>query len=284
MEDKLKLAEVLNKQLSLSPYESQAYISLIIYGPMSPSEIARKSDIPRPRTYDVLKSLMEKGLAIEQSGKPSIYAPVEPSQGLKNFLKSIEQEMLRELEEKRKAVETLTRSLSQIYEKTKKLKLEKSKVWFTNRDSAFISIYVEAIKNCEKEVIVASNSLRPPEDEILKAVKYALERGKSVRVVRQITDSWSLKELEQYEEVIKAGSQVRCLDVKEIPLRFAVFDEKDAIIVFPPEHESTEALEALWLRIPPLAKILQEHFEKLWRKGKPILPILRKIKQKKQHS
>ena len=284
MEDKLKLAEVLNKQLSLSPYESQAYISLIIYGPMSPSEIARKSDIPRPRTYDVLKSLMEKGLAIEQSGKPSIYAPVEPSQGLKNFLKSIEQEMLRELEEKRKAVETLTRSLSQIYEKTKKLKLEKSKVWFTNRDSAFISIYVEAIKNCEKEVIVASNSLSPPEDEILKAVKYALERGKSVRVVRQITDSWSLKELEQYEEVIKAGSQVRYLDVKEIPLRFAVFDEKDTIIVFPPKHESTEALEALWLRIPPLAKILQEHFEELWRKGKPILPILRKIKQKKQHS
>lgn len=47
------------------------------------------------------------------------------------------------------------------------------------------------------------------ENEILKAVKYTLKRGKTIRVVRQITDSWSLNELERYEEVAKAGSQVR---------------------------------------------------------------------------
>ncbi len=282
METKAKLIEILNKQLGLSSYESQAYVSLTIYGPMSPSEIARKSDIPRPRTYDVLKSLMEKGLVVEQSGKPTIYAPVEPSQGLKNFFISIKQEVLRKLEEKKKAVETLTKSLSQIYEKTGKLKLEKSKVWFTNRDAAFISIYVEAIKNCEKEIVVASNSLRPPENEVLKAVKHALKRGTRIRVVRQITELWTLKELERYEDYVKAGSQVRYLDVNEIPLRFVVFDEKDTIIVFPLKQESTNSLEALWLRIPPLAKILQKYFEELWRKGKPILPILRRMKEEKK--
>lgn len=284
MEDQLRLAEVLNNELGLTPYESRAYISLLKLGPMSPSKLAEKADIPRPRTYDVLRSLLEKGLLMEQSGKPSIYAAIDPSQGLKNLLVAIEMETLRQLEEKRKATETLTKLLSQTYEKSKKLKLERSKVWFTKRDNAFIAIYSEAIRNCEKELLVASRGLHPPEKEILKAVEHAVKKGISVRVVRQITDLWTLEELKKYETVVKAGSQVRYLDIKNILLRFMVFDEKDVILVFPSEFKSatSQTIEALWLRIPPLAKILREHFEELWKRGKPMLPVLEDFKRKKQ--
>lgn len=286
MEDWLRLAENLNKQLGLTPYESRAYVSLMIYGPMSPSELAQKTTIPRPRAYDVLRSLMEKGLLIEQSGKPSIYAAVEPAQGLKNLLVGIEMETLRHLEEKRKSAQALAKLLSQMYEKSKNLKLERSKVWFTRRDSAFLAIYAEAVRNCEKEFLVATTSLRPPEKEILEAVEYPVKKGRSVRVVRQISELWTTKELERYEEVVKAGSQVRYLNVREIPLRFMVFDKRDVILVFPSESKLTtpQTLEALWLRIPPLAKILREYFEELWIKAKPILPILEDIKKKKRKS
>jgi len=284
MEDWLRLSETLNKQLDLTPYEARAYVSLMIHGPMSPSELAQKTGIPRPRAYDVLRSLMEKGLIIEQSGKPPIYGAVEPEQGLKNLLSNIEIEVSRQLEEKRKAAQTLAKLLSQMYEKSKRLKMERSKVWYTQRDTAFISIYSEAIRNCEKEFLAASTDLHPPEKEILEAVKFSLKNGKSIRVVRQITELWTNEELERYEEVIKAGSQVRYLNVKEIPLRFAVFDEKDVILVFPsePEPTKTQTIEALWLRIPPLAKILREYFEELWKKGKPIVPILEDIKRRRQ--
>ncbi len=284
MEEWLRLAEILNKQLGLTPYESRAYVSLMIQGPMSPSELAQKTSIPRPRAYDVLRSLTEKGLLMEQSGRPSIYAAVEPAQGLKNLLIAVEMETLGQLEEKRKTAQTLTKLLSQMYEKSKNRKLERSRVWFTRRDTAFIAIYSEAIRNCEKEFLVATTSLHPPEKEILEAVKYALKKGKSVRVVRQILESWTKQELERYAEVVKAGSQVRYLNVKEIPLRFMVFDERDVIIVFPSESKlrMRQTIEALWLRIPPLAKILGEQFEELWRKSKPILPILREIRKKKQ--
>ena len=284
MEEWLRLAEILNKQLGLTPYESRAYVSLMIQGPMSPSELAQKTSIPRPRAYDVLRSLTEKGLLMEQSGRPSIYAAVEPAQGLKNLLIAVEMETLGQLEEKRKTAQTLTNLLSQMYEKSKNRKLERSRVWFTRRDTAFIAIYSEAIRNCEKEFLVATTSLHPPEKEILEAVKYALKKGKSVRVVRQILESWTKQELERYAEVVKAGSQVRYLNVKEIPLRFMVFDERDVIIVFPTESKlrMRQTIEALWLRIPPLAKILGEQFEELWRKSKPILPILREIRKKKQ--
>ena len=284
MENWLQLTETLNKQLDLTPYESRAYVSLIMHGPMSPSELAQKTGVPRPRTYDVLRSLMEKGLLMEQSGKPPIYSAVDPEQGIKNLLINIETKASRQLEEKKRAVQTLTTLLSRMYEKSKRIKMERSKVWFTQRDTAFISIYSEAIRNCEKEMVVASTDLHPPEREILQAVKFALKNGKSVRVVRQITELWTKEDLERYEEVIKAGSQVRYLNVKEIPLRFVVFDGRDVILVFPSEAESikTQTIEALWLRIPPLAKILREYFEELWKKGKPILPVLKELEEKKR--
>jgi len=284
LEELWKLVEILNKQLGLSPYESRAYVSLMIYGPMSPSELARKSDIPRPRTYDVLRNLMEKGVLIEQSGKPSIYAALEPEHGLKNLEVAIEAETLKQLEEKKKTVQTLTKLLSQAYEKSKRLKIEKSKVWFTQRDNAFISLYSETIRDCEREFLVASTSLRPPEKEILDAVHYALRKGVSIRVVRQITDLWTLEELEKYETVIKAGSQVRYLDVKKNQLRFMIFDGRDVILVFPSETEqkAPQTLEALWLRIPPLAEILKEYHKELWNRGKNMLPILKEMKKKKQ--
>jgi len=284
MENWLRLAEILNKQLGLTPYESRAYISLLMHGPMSPTELAQKAGIPRPRTYDVLQSLMERGLLIEQSGKPSIYAAAEPTQGLKNLITTIELETSRQLEEKRKAIQVLANLLSKMYEKSKRLKLEKSKVWFTQRDTAFISIYAEAIRSCEKEIFIASTSPHPPEKEIFDAIRYALRKGVSVRVVRQITELWTVEDLENYEEYIKAGSQVRYLEIKEIPLRFMVFDEKEVILVFPsePEPATPQTLEALWLRIPPLGKILRKYFEELWRKGKPMMPILEEIKKEKQ--
>ncbi len=285
MEDSLRLAEVLNKQLGLTPYESRAYVSLIIHGPLSPTELARRSSIPRPRAYDVLRSLMEKGLLVEQSGKPPIYASVEPEQGLKNLLIGLEMETLGQLEEKRRTIQGLTQTLSRMYEKSKNLKLERSRVWYTWRDSAFIATYSEAIRNCEKEILVASTSLRPPEKEILEAVEYALKNGKSVKVVRQITDLWTLDELARYERVIKAGSQVQYLNAKEIPFRFTVFDERDIILVLPQKSGSKtrQTTEALWVRVPPLAKILSEYFEGLWKKGEPMLPMLEEVKEKKRH-
>jgi hypothetical protein len=193
----------------------------------------------------------------------------------------IQRETARQLEEKRRIVQTLSVQLSQMYEKTKHLKLEKSKVWFTQRDTGFISIYTEAIRDCKKEVLIASTSPAPPEKEILEAVKYVLKKGKSIRVVRQITELWTLQDLEDYEQYIKAGSQVRYLDAQEIPLRFMIFDDRDVILVFPSETGSI-ALESLWLRIPPLAKILHRVFEELWKKGKPIQPILNKMKRKEK--
>ena len=61
-------------------------------------------------------------------------------------------------------------------------------------------------------------------------------------------------------------------------LRFAVFDQKDTVLVLPAERGSHVAV---WMSLPSLAEILHSQFESLWDKAKPALLVLRKIKEAK---
>jgi len=273
-ENKEKLIELLNEELGLTPYESKAYIAVLQHGPLSPNGVNQKSGIPRPRTYDVLNSLVGKGLLMEQPGRPPMYAAIDPQVGLEKMMVELERKMLRHLEEKKKTAERLSSSLSKLHDKSREVTIKEERVWVTRRDSAFIAKYCEAIRSTEREFVVATPAVTPPEKEVLEAVRHVLKKNKSVRVVRQITPQWTRDELDEYEKLIRLGDQVRCL--KYDGLRFAVFDKKDTVLVLPPEKGSQLAV---WINLPLLATILYEYFEALWNKGQPALPILRKLKE-----
>jgi len=276
IEDKERLLELLNKELGLTPYESRAYIALLLHGPLSPQGVNQKSGIPRPRTYDVLNSLVGKGLLMEQPGRPTMYAAVAPKVGLEKMMTEFERKMLRQLEEKRKIAERLSSSLSKLHDKSPGVAAEEERIWVTRRDNAFIIKYCEAIRNIEQDFVVATPDIRPPEKEVLEAVRDILQDNKSVRVLRQITPQWTREELDEYEELISLGDQVKFL--KYEGLRFAVFDKKESVLVLPPQRGSQYAV---WISLPSLATILYQYFEELWKKGQPILPVLRKLKEGK---
>src|SRR5947209_6648985 len=50
-------------QLGLNSYEARAYVALAGRGSCAAADVARLSGLPRQRIYDVLASLVEKGLA-----------------------------------------------------------------------------------------------------------------------------------------------------------------------------------------------------------------------------
>src|SRR5690625_946590 len=54
-------------QLGLTRYEAKAYLALIGRDHGTPAEIARIGQIPRPRAYDVLASLAERGFVVPVS-------------------------------------------------------------------------------------------------------------------------------------------------------------------------------------------------------------------------
>jgi sugar-specific transcriptional regulator TrmB len=275
-EDCEKLIEILNEEMGLSPYESKAYIAILLNGQLSPQGVNQKSGIPRPRTYDVLNSLVGKGLLMEQPGRPTMYAAVDPQIGLERMMLDLERKMLRQLEEKKRTAEKLTAALSRLHDRSQGVTLEERNIWVTRRDNAFVAKYCEAIRNVESEFVVATPDPSPPEKDVLEAVRNVLEKNKTVRVVRQITPRWTQDQLDEYEKLILLGDQVRSL--KYDGLRFAVFDRKDTVLVLPAGNGS---LAAIWISLPSLATILHKHFEALWQDGKPALPVLRKLREAK---
>jgi sugar-specific transcriptional regulator TrmB len=274
IENEEALIRLLNDEAGLTPYESRAYMALLVHGPLSPQGVNQKTGIPRPRTYDVLNSLIGKGLLMEQPGRPTMYAAVPPSAGFKKMMTDLESRMSRELEDKKNLFENLSSSLSRLHENSRETAQQEEKVWVTRRDSAFIAKYCEAIRNVEKEFVVATPITAPPEKEILDAVRDALMKNKSVRVVRHHKPPWPREAVDAYLELIKLGEQHRSLDYEG--LRFGIFDGKEAVLVLPPERGSQLAV---WIKLPQLTEILYDRFETLFKKAKPALPILLKLKE-----
>lgn len=65
-------------RLGLTSYEAKAYLALIRRDSFTAAQVARQSGLPRQRIYDVLASLVQKGLASARPGTVVKYAATAP--------------------------------------------------------------------------------------------------------------------------------------------------------------------------------------------------------------
>ncbi len=131
-----KLVEAL-KTFGLSEYEAKVLLALIAKGELTAKEIAEFSGVPRTSVYDVIKSLMAKGL-VEAYGKPMKFKALNSEDLMKIFSKKVE-ENIRFLREKLPVIEA---------EKTEEVKIY--------RGDVAIEKIAELISNAKEVTIVAS--------------------------------------------------------------------------------------------------------------------------------
>ena len=141
-----KLVEAL-KSFGLSEYEAKVLLALIAKGELTVKEVAEFSGVPRTSVYDVIKSLMEKGL-VEAYGKPMKVKALNSEDLMRIFSKKVE-ENLRYLRRELPAVER---------ERTEEVKVY--------RGDVAMEKVCDLIRNAKKVVVVAP---RIP-DEIVKAL------------------------------------------------------------------------------------------------------------------
>src|SRR5918992_431985 len=79
--DAAELAERLAR-LGLPSYEARAYLALTRRDSSTGAQVARLAGVPRQRIYDVLASLVEKGLASARPGRVVKYAATAPEQAM----------------------------------------------------------------------------------------------------------------------------------------------------------------------------------------------------------
>ncbi len=103
----LKLLE----SIGVRGYEAKAYLALIELGEASATLIASKANIPQPRIYEVLESLLKKGLIEVKIGRPRTYHALPPKIALNYYTRKY---------------------IDEIYSRTSRLIEELSKLYSSN--------------------------------------------------------------------------------------------------------------------------------------------------------
>jgi len=79
----LKLLE----QIGIRGYEARAYLALLELGEASATTIALKAGVPQPRIYEVLDTLLRKGLIEVKMGRPKRYTALSPNIALNAYVR-----------------------------------------------------------------------------------------------------------------------------------------------------------------------------------------------------
>lgn len=123
------------EKIGFSSEENTVYTLLLSSGPLSPSDIVRKTSIHRPAVYKILEKLLENGLvAVMPKGKLKVYVAESPDR-IEKLFQSLEDDFNSEIHD-----------LYDIYEHRDK----KPIVTFEEGDKAILNSYSNVVSDLKK--------------------------------------------------------------------------------------------------------------------------------------
>jgi sugar-specific transcriptional regulator TrmB len=247
-------------RLGLTSYEAKAYLALTRRGSSTAAQVSRLAGVPRQRIYDVLASLVEKGLSSSKPGRVVKYAATAPELALERLL-SDHRQQLAELEQSVSAmVEELQSAFQEGQEQTDPLEYIE-----VLRDRRAVNERFDELQaGIKKEILVFT---KPP------YATPAQENVEGLEVVQTHT-ARSIYEFSAFDDpaftegvrrFIEAGEDARF--VPELPLKLVIIDE--SIVMFGMEDPVAGSPDMTMVVVehPSLAKVLKVAFETIWSQG-----------------
>jgi len=228
--------DVLNslRQLGLNQYEAKAYYALANFGIHTAGELALRAELPRPRIYDVLMELQNKGFVLIQQGRPVKYNALPIVEAIKTLKKQKQETLEGELIK----CEELGEKLSQkIKIQTNAAPALEENIWTIKGREAIYSKISSMLSAAKKHVSIATDEKgwisknRVHGKEIEKAAK----RGAEITIIAPVQNS---------------GLSAKHSHIsKELPSRVVLADDQALLFLSPKEAKADEEI-ALWLKNP----------------------------------
>ena len=247
-------------RLGLTSYEAKAYLTLIRRDSFTAAQVARQSGLPRQRIYDVLGSMVQKGLAVARPGNVVKYAATPPDVAINQLLAVQREDLSRTESAARSMVADLEPAFKAGQRETDPL--EYIEVLRDRR--AINERFAELQKAVKKEILVFT---KPP---------YATPPQENVEGLKVITthDARSLYEFSVFDDpavargvqrFVEAGEQARF--VPTLPLKLVIIDE--TIVMFGMEDPvaGSADLTIVTVEHQSLARVLKTAFEAIWDTG-----------------
>ncbi len=251
-------------RLGLTSYEARAYVALTARDSFTAAQVARLAGLPRQRIYDVLGSLVQKGLAAARPGTVVKYAATEPALAIERLM-AIRREELARLERGAAAtIEALTAAYTAGQKETDPLEY----IEVLRDPGAINARFTELQAGVQREILVFTKPpyARPPQENVEGLAVAATHVARSVYEASIFDDPAVAAGVRRF---IERGEQARV--VRELPLKLVIIDE--TIVMFgmqDPVAGSDPDLTIVVVEHPSLASVLKVAFNAYWASGVPI--------------
>jgi len=247
-------------ELGLTKYEASAYLALMRRDASTPADVARLAKVPRQRIYDVLATLVEKGMATQRPGPPAKYAPVSPEFAIERLMLRRREELDRLERSGREAIEALAPAF--VEGQKERNPLDYIEVL---RDRAAINErFGELQEGIQNEILVFTKPpYATPAQENVEGIEVSrTHEAKSVYEFSALDDPAFTEGVRRF---IEAGEQARFVD--QLPLKLVIIDE--AIVMFGMEDPvaGPSQLTIMVIEHPELALLLKVAFDAVWSQG-----------------
>jgi sugar-specific transcriptional regulator TrmB len=247
-------------RLGLTSYEAKAYLALIRRDSSTAAQVARLAEVPRQRIYDVLASLVEKGLAVTRPGQVVKYTATAPELALEHLVSDHRQE-LAELERQTAAI---IDELSPAFHAGKGQSDPLEYIDVLRDRRAINERFDELQRGIESEILVFT---KPPYATPVQEETTGLEVTRT-HVARSVYELSALDDpafAEGVRKFIEAGEEARF--VPELPLKLVIIDERIVMFGMEDPVAGSSDLTIMVVEHPSLANILKIAFDAVWAQG-----------------
>lgn len=246
--------------LGLTTYEARAYLGLIRRDSSTAAEVARLAALPRQRVYDVLASLVEKGLASMRAGNPARYAAMEPESAIRRLVADRREQLDRLESDAQDVIDELAPAYREGLTHTDPL--EYIEVLHDRR--AISERFDELQASVEREILIFT---RPPYATPLEENAEGLRLlGKNAaRSVYELALFDDPEAVETVHRFVEAGEEARF--VPELPLKLAIVDEATVLFGMEDPLAGESSLTMVVIEHRSLAGLLKLAFTSVWEQG-----------------
>lgn len=246
-------------RLGLKTYEAKGYVALLGRDAFTAAEVARRAGVPRARIYDVMKSLIDRGIATSRAGDVVRYVAVPPSEAIDKLVDDHRARM-NEIEHTGTAlVDRLQPEYHSGREHTEPLDF----IEILRGTEAIARFGAEMASRVQDELLVFTKPpLSMPHQNVEGLEGLTRYRTLSVYETELLTDPDYLAGIQQF---IQGGEEARFVD--ELPLKMALVD--NSLVVFELQEPVASGGEPTMMVVKhnSLAKALRVTFETIWEQG-----------------
>jgi sugar-specific transcriptional regulator TrmB len=247
-------------RLGLTSYEAKAYLSLITRDSYTAAQVARQAALPRQRIYDVLGTLVQKGLAVARPGNVVKYAATPPEVAI-NLLIQSHRQQLNEMERgARSMVETLQPSFEAGQAHTDPL--EYIEVLRDRR--AINERFAELQSSVKREILVFTKPpyATPPQENVEGLAVTLTHEARSIYEFGVFDDPAVSEGVRRF---LEAGEEMRF--VPELPLKLVIIDETIVMFGMADPVAGSADLTIVVVEHSSLARVLKTAFDAIWASG-----------------